>query len=65
MTNEDPLDSNGWDAPTSAIADRKVGSTESDARALNLDAVGAEPGQQLRAGRAGLDVGEIEDANAF
>src|SRR4051812_16688709 len=35
-----------------------------DAGTLDLDTVGPEPGQQLRAGRAGLDVGEIEDLNA-
>ena len=32
-----------------------------DAGTLDLDHVGAEPGQQLRAGRARLDVGEIEN----
>ena len=32
---------------------------------LDLDHVGAEPGQQLRAGRSRLDVGEIENANAL
>ncbi len=31
---------------------------------LYLDHVGTEPGEQLRAGRSGLDVGEIKDANA-
>ena len=31
---------------------------------LDLDHVGAEPGQQLRAGRAGLGMGEIENAHA-
>src|SRR5665213_2538084 len=36
-----------------------------DARALDLDNVGAEPRQQLRAGRSRLDVGEIENANAL
>ena len=36
-----------------------------DAGALDLDHVGAEPCQQLRAGRPGLDVGEIENANAL
>src|SRR5258706_9302683 len=36
-----------------------------DARALDLDHIGAEPGQQLRAGRSRLDVGEIENANAL
>src|SRR5665213_2741333 len=35
-----------------------------DAGTLDLDHVGAEPGQQLRAGRARLHVGEIEDAHA-
>ena len=34
------------------------------ARPLDLDHVGAEPGQQLRAGRARLDVREIEDLHA-
>ena len=32
-----------------------------DARALDLDDVGAEPGEQLGAGRSGLHVGEVED----
>ena len=32
---------------------------------LHLDHVGTEPGQELRAGRARLHVGEIDDANAF
>src|ERR1700728_3875603 len=36
-----------------------------DAGPLDLDHVGAEPRQQLRAGRARLDVGEIENANAL
>ena len=36
-----------------------------DAGTLDLDHVGAEPGQQLRAGRSRLDVGEIENANAL
>src|SRR5262249_30638544 len=36
-----------------------------DARALHLDHVGAEPGQQLRARRARLDVREVEDLYAF
>src|SRR5262249_56590229 len=36
-----------------------------DARALYLDHVGAEPGQQLRARRARLDVREVEDLYAF
>src|SRR6266581_2410837 len=31
---------------------------------FHLDDVGAEPGQQLRAGRSRLDVGEIEDADS-
>ncbi len=31
------------------------------ARALDLDHVGAEPGQHLGAGRAGLHVGEVDD----
>ena len=31
---------------------------------LDLDHVGAEPGQQLRAGRARLDVREVENADA-
>ncbi len=35
-----------------------------DAGALDLDHVGAEPGEQLRAGRARLHVGEVEDAHA-
>ena len=35
------------------------------ARLLDLDHVGAEPGQQLRAGRTGLHVGEVEDAYAI
>ena len=35
------------------------------ARSLDLDHVGAEPGQQLRAGRARLHMREVEDANAF
>ena len=35
-----------------------------DTRALDLDHVGAEPGQQLGAGRARLHVGEIENAHA-
>src|SRR5262249_2998028 len=34
-------------------------------RALDLDHVGAEPGQHLRAARPRLVVGEIDDANAF
>src|SRR6202012_2258256 len=34
-----------------------------DAGTFDLDHVGAEPCEQLRAGRARLDVGEIEDAN--
>src|SRR6202041_2587677 len=36
-----------------------------NARTLHLDHVGAEPGQQLRAGRARLNVGEIENSNAL
>ena len=32
---------------------------------LDLDHVGAHPGQQLRPGRAGLDMAHIEDAHAF
>ncbi len=36
-----------------------------DAGTLDLDHVGAEPCQQLRAGRSGLDVGEVENANAL
>ena len=35
-----------------------------DARTLDLDHVGAEPGQKLRAGRARLHMREIEDAHA-
>src|SRR5262249_25938892 len=35
-----------------------------DAGPLDLDHVGAHIGEQLRAGRARLDVGEIEDAHA-
>ena len=35
------------------------------ARALDLDHVGAEPGEQLRAGRSGLHVREINDLDAF
>ena len=35
-----------------------------DARPLDLDHVGAEPGEQLRAGRARLHMGEVEDAHA-
>ncbi|MGY4369474.1 hypothetical protein ACVW1A_005539 [Bradyrhizobium sp. LB1.3] len=35
------------------------------ARTFHLDHVGAEPGQQLCAGRSGLDVGEVENANAL
>src|SRR5438876_640107 len=35
-----------------------------DAGTLDLDHVGAEPGQQLRAGRSRLNVGEIENSNA-
>ena len=31
---------------------------------LDLDHVGAEPGEQLRAGRPRLDVREVEDADA-
>ena len=31
---------------------------------LDLDHVGAQPGEQLRAGRTGLDVGEVENAHA-
>src|ERR1044071_3886220 len=34
-----------------------------DARTLDLDHVGAEPGQQLRAGWAGLNVREIENSH--
>src|SRR5262249_11731173 len=34
-------------------------------RALDLDHIGAEPGQHLRAGRTRLIVSEIDDANAF
>src|SRR5439155_21947868 len=33
-------------------------------RVLDLDHIGAEPGQHLRARRAGLVMGEIDDANA-
>src|SRR3546814_6914404 len=36
-----------------------------DTRALDLDHVGAEPGQQLRAGRPGLHMGEIKDTDTF
>ena len=36
-----------------------------DAGALDLDHVGAEPGQQLGTGGAGLHVSEIQDTNAF
>ena len=32
---------------------------------LDLDHVGAEPGQQLGAGRAGLNVGEVDDLDAL
>src|SRR5207245_6491361 len=32
---------------------------------LNLDHIGAEPGQHLGAGRPGLVVGEVDDADAF
>ena len=35
-----------------------------DAGPLDLDHIGAEPGEKLRAGRAGLDMGEVEDAHA-
>jgi hypothetical protein len=35
------------------------------ARPLDLDHVGAEPGEKLRAGRARLDVGEVEDFHAI
>ena len=35
-----------------------------DAGPLDLDAVGAHVGQKLRAGRAGLHVGEVEDLDA-
>ena len=35
-----------------------------DARPLDLDAVGAHVGEKLRAGRARLHVGEVEDAHA-
>ena len=35
-----------------------------DARTLDLDHVGAEPGEQLRAGRPRLHVGEVENAHA-
>ena len=35
-----------------------------DAGPFHLDHVGAEPGQKLRAGRARLHVGEVENANA-
>src|ERR1700716_2631567 len=34
-------------------------------RPLDLDHVGAEPGQQLRASRTSLHMGEIDDLNAF
>ena len=34
-------------------------------RALDLDHVGAKPCEELRAGRSGLDMGEVKDANAF
>ena len=36
-----------------------------DAGPLHFDHVGAEPGEKLGAGGAGLHVGEIEDADAF
>jgi hypothetical protein len=36
-----------------------------DAGALDLDHVGAEPGEQLRARRTRLHVGEVEDLDAF
>src|SRR5690606_11834356 len=36
-----------------------------DPRTLDLDDVGAEPGQQLRASRTRLHVGEVQDANTF
>ena len=36
-----------------------------DAGTLDLDHVGAEPGEQLRAGRARLHVREVEDLDAF
>ena len=36
-----------------------------DAGPLDLDHVGAEPGEELRAGRPGLHMGEVEDADAF
>ncbi len=35
------------------------------AGAFHLDNIGAEPGEKLRAGRARLDMGKIEDAHAF
>ena len=31
---------------------------------LHLDDVGAEPGQELRAGGAGLELGQVQDADA-
>jgi hypothetical protein len=34
-------------------------------RTLDLDHIGAEPGQHLRAGRTRLIVRKIDDANAF
>ena len=36
-----------------------------DARALNLDDIGTKPGQELRAGGAGLNMGEIKDPDTF
>ena len=36
-----------------------------DARTLDLDHVGAEPGEELRAGRPRLHMGEVENADAF
>ncbi len=35
------------------------------ARPLDLDHIGPEPGQKLRAGRPGLDMGEIKDFHAI
>ena len=43
------------------LAARDVAGT----RALDLDHIGAEPGEELRAGRPRLDVGEVENLDAF
>ena len=65
------------DAPLVAVQHREIEAVDigyvlelssrrvADAGALDLQYVGTEPSQQLRAGRAGLDMRHVQDFHAF